>query len=66
MLRVIEYMTQQDYERIVQATKKVSERMKQDKSYALQILRNAGIIDEQGHLTEPFRPSNPLAHAHKS
>jgi hypothetical protein len=59
-------MTQQDYERIIQATKKVSERMRQDKSYALKILQNAGIVDEQGNLTEPFRPSNQLAHAHKS
>ena len=50
-------MTKQDYDRIIDATRELSERARKDKAFALALLQRAGIIDEQGQLAKPYAPS---------
>jgi hypothetical protein len=51
-------MTKQDYERIVKATREVTERACKDKSSAIAFLQRAGLVDQSGQLAKPYAPTD--------
>lgn len=50
-------MTKQDYERIVKATRELTNRVAKDKESAIAFLQRAGLVDQNGQLAKPYAPT---------
>ncbi len=51
-------MSEKQFREYMAAIKSVGERMERDEAYARRVFIESGILDENGNLTEHYRPRN--------
>lgn len=51
-------MSKEEYDRILAATREVTQKAAQSKETAIAFLQRAGLVDDRGQLAKPYAPSN--------